>query len=300
MAWNSYPPYVSVADRRREAHAAARKLTKKGRVLAPVQLAGSRIATTFWGKAWCDNLEAYSDFANRLPRGRSYVRNGAIIDLKITSGQVEALVQGSDLYRVVITFKRLTAKRWQGFKEHSAGKLINLLDLLQGRLSQDILATITARDSGLFPAPKEIALDCSCPDWATMCKHVAAVLYGVGARLDQEPQLFFVLRGVDMQELIKAATASAVRAPKAGASATAKAIDDDALSEIFGVEVETTVPAPARPIRRGTKKQPAAKRAPAVAKHKAAEKAKPVAKAKTAVKVKPVAQAKRRTRRADD
>ena len=272
MAWNSYRPYVSVADRRRKAQAAARKLAKKGRVLAPVELADSRIATTFWGKAWCDNLEAYSDFANRLPRGRTYVRNGAIIDLQITSGQVEALVQGSDLYRVAITFKRLTAKRWQGFKKHTAGKLINLLDLLQGRLSQDILATITARDSGLFPAPKEIALDCSCPDWATMCKHVAAVLYGVGARLDQEPQLFFVLRGVDMQELIKAATASAVRAPKAGASATAKAIDDDALSEIFGVEIETALPAPARRTGRSKKKKPAAN------KLKVTEKAKPVAK----------------------
>ena len=274
MAWYSYRPYVSVADRRREAQASARKLAKKGRVLAPVELAGSRIATTFWGKAWCDNLAAYSDYANRLPRGRTYVRNGAIVDLQITTGQVEALVQGSDLYRVSITFKRLTAKRWQDFKKHTAGKIINLLDLLQGRLSPDILATITARDSGLFPAPKEIVLGCSCPDWATMCKHVAAVLYGVGARLDQEPQLFFILRGVDMQELMKAATASAVRAPKASTSATAKAIDDDALSEIFGVEIEAALPAPARRTGRSKKKKPAAN------KLKVTEKAKPVAKVK--------------------
>ncbi|MCC6708260.1 MAG: hypothetical protein IT492_11910 [Gammaproteobacteria bacterium] len=280
MAWYSYRPYVTVADRRRKAQATARKLAKQGRVLAPVELASSRIATTFWGKAWCKNLEDYSDFANRLPRGRTYVRNGAIIDLQITTGQVEALVQGSELYRVVITFKRLAAKRWQGFKKHSAGKFVNLLDLLQGRLSQDILATITSRDNGLFPAPLEIKLGCSCPDWATMCKHVAAVLYGVGARLDQDPELFFILRGVDMQELMKAATASAVRAPKGRTSATAKAIADQDLSEIFGVEIETAPPATARPRKRGVKMKSTAKRGQAAAQPESAKKTKPVAKAK--------------------
>ena len=297
MAWNSYPPYVSVADRRREAQAAARRLAKKGRVLAPVNLTGKGIATTFWGKAWCDNLAAYSDFANRLPRGRTYVRNGAIIDLKITAGQVDALVQGRELYEVAITFKRLAAKRWQAFKEHTAGKLINLLDLLQGRLSPDILAAITAHDTGLFPAPKEIDLGCSCPDWAAMCKHVAAVLYGVGARLDQEPGLFFILRGVDMQELVRAASVSAVRVPKAGASAAGKAIADDALSEIFGVEIESAPPA--RQTRR-SKKKPAVKRVPAAGTHKAAAQAKPVVTAKLAVKNKPVAKAKRRKQGADN
>ncbi len=299
MAWYSYRPYVSVADRRSKAQAAARRLAKKGRVLAPVNLTGKGIATTFWGKAWCDNLAAYSDFANRLPRGRTYLRNGAIIDLQITTGKVEALVQGSDLYRIVITFKRLTAKRWQAFKKHTAGKVINLLDLLQGRLSQDILAAITARDSGLFPAPKEISLGCSCPDWATMCKHVAAVLYGVGARLDQAPDLFFILRGVDMQELRLAATASAVRAPRAGASVTAKAIDDADLSEIFGVEIETAPPSPARKAQRNRKKKSAPKRMPAATKRNAATKAKPAVKAKRAVK-KPVAITQRRKRSVDN
>lgn len=292
MAWNSYPPYVSVAERRRETQAAARRLAKKGRVLAPVNLTGKGIATTFWGKAWCDNLAAYSDFANRLPRGRTYLRNGAIIDLKITAGQVDALVQGRELYQVAITFKRLAAKRWQTFKKHTGGKLINLLDLLQGRLSQDILAAITARDSGLFPAPKEIKLGCSCPDWAEMCKHVAAVLYGVGARLDQEPGLFFILRGVDMQELVSAASASAVSAPMAGGSAAGKGITDDDLSEIFGVEIESAPPA--RQTRRGKKKS-AAKRVPAVGKRKAAAQAKPLVKTKPAVKNKPAAKPQRKT-----
>ena len=238
LSWHQFKPYVPVAERRRKAAVAAKKLTaKSGRALEPVELLTKKIATTFWGKAWCDNLEAYSDFANRLPRGRTYVRNGSVIDLQITDGKVEALVQGSDLYKVTIGFKALAATRWKEFKARSAGRVTNLLDLLQGRLSKEILADLTARDTGLFPAPKEIDLDCSCPDWADMCKHVAAVLYGVGARLDEKPALFFTLRGVKMQELLTAASARAT-APLIGATAPGEGLEDDALSEIFGVEIE--------------------------------------------------------------
>ena len=245
MSWYSFRPYVSAAERRRKAEAAAKKLAKKsGRPLAPVNLASKKIAATFWGKAWCDNLESYSDFANRLPRGRSYVRNGSVIDLQITRGKVEALVQGSELYKIAIGFKPLAAKSWQDFKHRNAGKVTNLLDLLQGRLSKDILADITAPGTGLFPAPKEIDLDCSCPDWADMCKHVAAVLYGVGARLDEKPELFFTLRGVDMEELITAASATATGT---GAPPTDAALAGADLTEIFGVELETAPPASQKP-----------------------------------------------------
>ena len=266
MSWYSFRPYVSVAERRRKAEAAAKKLAaKSGRALTPVRLAGRQIASTFWGKAWCDNLEAYSDYANRLPRGRTYVRNGSVIDLRISRGRVEALVQGSELYKIAIGFRPLAARRWNEFKARSAGKVINLLDLLQGRLSKDILADITARDTGLFPSPQEIDLDCSCPDWADMCKHVAAVLYGVGARLDDQPELFFTLRGVDMQELLTAASATAV-APVAGAAVPGPALGGADLSEMFGVEIESTpAPAPAttpapKPPRPA--KRPRGKRAP--------------------------------------
>ncbi len=275
MSWYSFRPYVSVAERHRKAEAAAKKLVKKsGRSLAPVNLASRKIATTFWGKAWCDNLEAYSDFANRLPRGRAYVRNGSVIDLQILRGKVEALVQGSDLYKIAIGFSPLAAKRWKDFKTRSAGKVTNLLDLLQGRLSKDILADITARDAGLFPSPKEIDLDCSCPDWADMCKHVAAVLYGVGARLDEKPELFFTLRGVDMQELVTAASTTATT-PIASTPAADTALAGADLAEIFGVELEAgdvaapTVeakPPPARPAKPIRPRRALARRKPSKAK----------------------------------
>ena len=275
MSWYSFTPYVPVAERRRKAAAAAKKLSaKSGRALAPVNLTTKKIATTFWGKAWCDNLEAYSDFANRLPRGRTYVRNGSVIDLQITSGKVEALVQGSDLYKIAIGFKPLAPQLWKSFKARSAGKVTNLLDLLQGRLSKEILADLTAKDTGLFPAPKEIELGCSCPDWADMCKHVAAVLYGVGARLDEKPELFFTLRGVDMQELVTAASTAAT-SPIAGDAAPGHGLEDAALSDIFGVEIETAAPAPlsATVPRKPAGKTPPGKRAKPAAKTKGKVKA---------------------------
>jgi uncharacterized Zn finger protein len=267
MSWYYYKPYVPVAERRRKAAVAAKKLAaKSGRTPAPVNLASRQIAATFWGKAWCDNLEAYSDYANRLPRGRTYVRNGSVIDLQISRGKVEALVQGSDLYKIAIGFSPLAAKRWKQFKTRSAGKVTNLLDLLQGRLSKDILADITARDTGLFPSPKEIDLDCSCPDWADMCKHVAAVLYGVGARLDDKPELFFTLRGVDMQELVTAA-GTAATIPIASGVAADTALAGANLTEIFGVEIESapasaaqTKPKPARSAKTPRKQRPSARR----------------------------------------
>jgi uncharacterized Zn finger protein len=268
MSWYSFQPYVSVAERRRKAEKAAKKMLGKGRAVSPIRIEGRAIANTFWGKAWCANLESYSDYENRLPRGRTYVRNGSVIDLQITGGKIEALVQGSDLYKISIQIAALPAKRWTTFQNGCAGKITNLLDLLQGRLSKEILADITANGTGLFPAPKEITLGCSCPDWADMCKHVAAVLYGVGARLDTKPELFFTLRGVDMQDLITAASASA--AAPAG-PAVSEAIADADLAEIFGIEIETT-PAAATP-----SKPPARRSAPATKRKSLRKKTKPTA-----------------------
>jgi len=233
MSWYFNQPYVSVAERRRKAEALAKKMSGKGQTLAPIKLEGRAIAATFWGKAWCDNLEAYSDYANRLPRGRTYVRNGSVIDLQISTGKIAALVSGSELYKITIKIEPLSTTRWKEFKTVAAGKVTNLLDLLQGKLPKQVLADITAKNSGLFPSPKEISLDCSCPDWADMCKHVTAVLYGVGARLDNKPELFFTLRGVNMEELIAAASKSATAPLKSKG-----ALADTNLSELFGVELE--------------------------------------------------------------
>lgn len=236
MPWPEFRPYVPVAQRRANAQKAAARMSKSGRSLQPVVIEGRNIARTFWGQAWCENLESYSDYANRLPRGRTYVRNGSVVDLQIRAGKVTALVQGSRLYEITIGIQALPPARWQEMVRSATGQVLQLLDLLQGRLPPALLSTITHRSTGLFPSPREIQLQCSCPDWATMCKHVAATLYGVGARLDAQPDLFFTLRGVDVQDLVAAAGQTAA-APLEG-SASALAGED--LSALFGVELEST------------------------------------------------------------
>ncbi len=160
-------PHVSVAERRRQAAKKIAKLQKKGRTISPVVIQGRAIAKTFWGKAWCDNLERYSDFANRLPRGRTYVRNGSVIDLQIAPGKVEALVSGSSIYTVAISVTPVTKARWNSICRDCAGAIDSLVELLQGRFSTGVMERICRQGTGLFPSPNEIKLACSCPDWAT-------------------------------------------------------------------------------------------------------------------------------------
>jgi uncharacterized Zn finger protein len=241
MSWYSYS-YDDFEDR---AAAKARtklkveKRRKKGELLAPVvPKAKQGLSITFWGKAWNRNLEAYSDYSNRLPRGRTYLRQGAVMDLLIEQGEITSTVQGSDLYEVRITIKPLLKNRWQSLKETCTGGIGSLVELLGGKLSDQILQHVTDPKQGLFPAPKEIVITCSCPDYAGLCKHAAATLYGVSCRLDDEPALFFKLRGVDAAELIGTSAVDAVQALTAVDGASQDGVIGAAdLSDVFGIDL---------------------------------------------------------------
>ena len=211
------------------------KLTKKGRVVSPVVVEGRKIATSFWGKAWCDNLERYSDFANRLPRGRTYVSNGSVIDLQIERGKVEALVSGSKIYKVKIDITVAAPARWRAICADCAGSIGSLVELLQGKLSKHVMERVCREADGLFPAPREIKMSCSCPDWAGMCKHVAATLYGVGARLDSQPDLLFRLRGVNREDMVS--TVGADLPLTATPAASDRVLADDDVAALFGLDM---------------------------------------------------------------
>jgi uncharacterized Zn finger protein len=200
--YDRWPRYVPVAERRAKAGKQLEKMRKKGRPVDPVVIEGRAIATTFWGKAWCDNLERYRDFENRLPRGRTYARNGSVMDLQIAPLTVTALVSGSSLYNVRIDIDAAPAAQWRAICRDCAGGIDSLVELLQGRFSKAVMERLCRQGSGLFPEPRRIRFSCDCPDYADMCKHVAAVLYGVGARLDHRPELLFQLRGVDERDLL--------------------------------------------------------------------------------------------------
>jgi uncharacterized Zn finger protein len=261
-------PYVSVAQRRRQAAREMDKLGKKGHPVSPVTIEGRTIASTFWGKAWCDNLERYSDYENRMPRGRTYVRNGSVVDLQVAPGLVTARVSGSELYQVEVTVGAVAQRHWESICADCAGGIDSLVELLQGRFAKGVMERICLQGTGLFPTPEELSFSCSCPDWASMCKHVAAALYGVGARFDASPELLFRLRHVDESELVARADAGLPLSKKATKSK--KVLADGDLSQLFDLDLDTpAAPAP--------KRTPAKARKPKV---KATSKAKPTVRRK--------------------
>ncbi len=273
--------YVPVAARRARAARTAKQMSRDGRMLDPVVIEGRTVARTFWGSAWCTNLESYSDFSNRLPRGRTYVRNGSVIDLVVSTGQIAALVQGSDLYEVKVAIAPANRPNWNRIVRECAGGIGSVVELLQGRLSDAVMQVMVRRGDGLFPTPPEISMSCTCPDWATMCKHVAAVLYGVGARLDRSPELLFVLRNVDPSELIaKAATGAVTRT---AVDTGERHLRQDDLGAVFGIDVEEaeteTIP-PRKPTARSGAEP---KRKPKATQRKTATKKTSVSRARSVV-----------------
>jgi uncharacterized Zn finger protein len=239
MMWK---PYVPVAVQRANAQKEVARMKKRGERIEPVIVSGRMIAASFWGKSWCENLERYSDFENRLPRGRTYVRNGSVLDLQIGKGKVAALVNGSNLYRISISVVPLVPRQWKAICRDCTGSIDSLVELLGGRLARGVMDRVCREGDGLFPSPKEIKLSCSCPDWAEMCKHVAAALYGVGARLDEQPELLFALRGVDANDLLAGAGENVPLSKKS--PGTARVLDESDIASVFGIEMAASADAP--------------------------------------------------------
>ena len=237
MRYYGWAPYVPVAERQAKAQKQLEKMRKKGLKVQPVLLTGRKIADSFWGKGWCDHMESFGDYANRLPRGRSYVRNGSVCHLEIQSGLIKAVVCGSSLYNVSITITPLKKTKWAAVRSACTGRIGSLLDLLRGKLDRGVMEIVSDRKAGLFPLPGEMKFDCDCPDWAGMCKHVAAVLYGVGARLDHSPELLFLLRGVNHEELVDVTTAVA-DVTRTGTSR--RRIAATGIADVFGIDLAET------------------------------------------------------------
>jgi len=256
--YQQWAPYVSVAQRRAKAHRTMGQLRKQGVNIQPIEIDGRTITKTFWGKAWCDHMESLGDYSNRLPRGRRYVRNGSVCHLEIEKGRVAAMVSGSEIYKIEVKIDVLPKTAWNKVKSRCAGQIGSLLELLQGKFSGGVMQVVTDSRSGLFPLAKEIRLGCSCPDWAVMCKHVAAVLYGVGARLDVQPELLFLLRGVNHEELIDTSADRAVSgATSRGGKRRTVATAD--LADVFGIDVESDAAEEAISTKTSRKKNRAAK-----------------------------------------
>lgn len=244
-----FPRYVSVAERKAEAAKLIAKLKKKGKKLSPVHVKSKiKIAQSFWGSAWCRNIEIYRDLAYRVERGRSYLRSGSVIDLKISGRTVRAQVSGSSLYKVTITFSKLPKSTWNVFTKKCAGEIDSIIDLFNGKLPKKVLNLIADKKNGLFPKPSEIHFDCNCPDYADVCKHISAVLYGIAVRFDNDPKLFFELRGVDPTSLITDAS-------KELANVDTAVSDAEGLENLFGIELDRSSLQKKAPVKKVAKKK---------------------------------------------
>ncbi|MFK7826798.1 MAG: SWIM zinc finger family protein [Oligoflexales bacterium] len=229
--YDYYPPYVSVADRKAKAAKMVARLKKKDKKVAPVVVKSRiKIAHSFWGQAWCRHIETYRDMSYRLERGRSYVRSGAVVDLRISKKKVVAKVSGSELYKVSIDFESLAKTSWNRIVSKCSGEIDSLVDLLNGKLPSNVSKTITDPKNGLFPQSGEIKFNCNCPDYADCCKHVAATLYGIGVHFDEDPMLFFLLRGQDPKELIAEASKDL--------GGNEFGTGDDDIEDLFGIEID--------------------------------------------------------------
>ena len=253
MSWYGFSEYVPVGVRRAQAKKAMQKLRNKGMDIFPVEIEGRTIALSFWGKQWCRHMESFHDYHNRLDRGRRYARNGSICHLEIQSRKIKAIVSGSDLYNVTVKVDSLAKTTWENIVSQCRGRIGSMLELLQGKLSDEVMKIVADRETGLLPQPGEIHFTCDCPDYATMCKHVAAVFYGIGNRLDRHPELMFLLRDVEAEELISAELAIPTQA--LGDDTLA----NDQLADIFGIELDDDTAATAKPTKRTPKKKPMVK-----------------------------------------
>lgn len=236
--WNTgYYSQPAASELKKNSEASRKREKKRGNVLEPVVTQGRNLVKNWWGKAWCSNLERYADYESRLDRGKRYVRTGAVLDLKIQKGKVLARVQGTRKtpYKIEIRISPLSEEKCQNIIEKCGKKLENIEELLMGNFPIEMQELFQGKD-GLFPSPKEISFNCSCPDWALMCKHVAAALYGVGVRLDEQPLLFFELRGIDVDRFIDVTLANKVEAMLANeGKPSSRIIEDEDIAGLFGV-----------------------------------------------------------------
>lgn len=238
MGFYGFHEYVPVAKKKENAKKTVEKLRKKNPNIAPIIIEGNQIAKKWWGKAWNKNLESYADFRNRIGRGRSYVKHGAVVDLQIKKGNIEALVQGSSSkpYEVEIQIDKFSSVKWKKVMELCNHKIETLEALIAGEFPKELEQVFKESETGLFPSPKEIHFSCSCPDSAIVCKHVAAVLYGVGARLDSDPILFFKLRDIDFEQLIKKSMEDKMQSMLKNADKKSeRVIDDEEVFDLFGI-----------------------------------------------------------------
>ena len=170
-----------------------------------VKIDGKVISSSWWGQMWCRNIENYSNIRNRLERGRTYIRQNTVKSLSISNNCAESQVQGhsKEPYRVIINIKTIEKSKYDNILNKCENSVDNLESLMTGSFPKEYQQFFTDEEYGLFPKSNEIDYNCTCLDYEKnmhMCKHIAATMYAIGNKLDNDPLIFFKLRGIDISE----------------------------------------------------------------------------------------------------
>lgn len=205
---------------------AAARLTEEGSQLSPVRASGRNLVSNCWAKAWMRHLGQSEVYGMRLAPGRTYLRYGCVIDCCISPGLIHALVSGEHVYEVDIRIAPPTEEQLGLIRTGCEGRVASWIDILQGRLSEDVLTLLCEPETGILPELGNISCSCTCPDWADICKHAAAALYATGVKLDHSPDLLFTLRQITLEQLLPAA------------SGPAAPLDNGSLSSLFDINLD--------------------------------------------------------------
>lgn len=232
MSWSSREQAEEA--RARLAREIARRRAEGEPLTAVTAPKSGHLCAQFWGRAWCRHLQDMTAYEGRLAPGRTCLRQGRVHDLTIHPGEVRAIVADQTLHTTRLHIRPLEAETWNRLQQAAAASGPSLLDLLSGRLGEDLLRLLCDPETGLFPRADEIRFDCDCTDDAEPCKHAAAVFYAVGLELDARPEALFLLRGADPTVLL----AEAAREAGASLQAAANDLAANNLGALFGIDLD--------------------------------------------------------------
>lgn len=230
MCEEDYTPRMPVARLATLAAERLRELQSNGAELCPVVNKSRKLATNYWGAAWMRHLARCEAGGLNLAPGRSLLRHGSVLDLRLSQGKIAALVSADELYEVELSITPLDDERLEHLKKACYGNIASCVALLEGKVDADVLNMLCADETGVLPEPADWHMYCSCTDWSEPCAHAAAAVYAAGCLIDAEPGLLFTLRGIDVSALLPSEQPLQL--------ASDASFDAAALSATFGIDID--------------------------------------------------------------
>ena len=222
---DDFQPRLKAADLKKLAAMRLAELQAEGQELHPVVNSSRKLATHFWGSAWMKQLALCESGGMCLAPGRTLLRHGCVLDMRISRGCITALVSADELYEVELHLTPLEGEQLESLTLSCGNHINSLLSLLEGKVDTSVLEQLCHPENGILPTPQDWKMHCTCPDWAEPCPHAAAAIYAAGCLIDADPKLLFTLRSIEPDALL-APTAQSIE------------IDTNKLASMFGIDID--------------------------------------------------------------